>query len=106
MTTSDSEPNEVETIKAQLNHSRFVNACTLEPVEVMGDLNNRSRRNSFIIKGFSKVEEESQSRPESRVKSFYLDVLGDEVGIFERIHRLRYKNHRDYTRPVKIKLLD
>lgn len=97
---------EVETIKAELNHSRSFNASTLELVEVVDDLNNRSRRNNLIIKGLSEVEEESQIQLESRVKKFFLDVLGVEVGIFERIHRLGYKNRPGYMRPVIIKLLD
>lgn len=96
---------EVENIKAELNFSRSVSANNMELVEIVDDLNNRSRRNNLIIKGLSETENETHSQLESRVKDFFSEVLGVQVGILERIHRLGY-SRPNYSRPVIIKLLD
>lgn len=81
-------------------------ASTIELQEKMADLEDRSRRNNFIVFGITESDNETTEQNEKKVPTdVFRERLKVNVTSAERIHRLGRKQEGK-TRPVIIRVFD
>lgn len=71
----------------------------------LDELENRSRRNSLIIKGIPEKNEKTWNYTKKTVRNFFRSERGLNIGDIERTHRLGHQK-AGFNRPILVRLLN